>query len=53
MSNETDGYPESYRIECLRCGSVAFGDPENSVQDDKMYHRDHCCPDAEFEVSEF
>jgi hypothetical protein len=43
---------DTYRIECLECGSIAFGDPSNDPERDAEYHRDHHCPEAEFEVSE-
>lgn len=41
----------TYRIRCLECGSMTFGDPCDSVESDKKWHRDHFCPDASFEVS--
>lgn len=41
---------EGYRIECLDCGSIAFGDPGADVQHDMWHHREHYCPGAEFEV---
>lgn len=42
----------SYRIECLECGSVAFGTPDSDPEFDKEFHRERCDPDAEFEVSD-
>lgn len=43
---------ESYRIECLECGSVSWGDPESDPEHDKQYHRDHYCEGADFEVTQ-
>lgn len=42
---------DPYRIECLECGAVEFGDPGDDVEWDKAYHRERCDPDAEFEVT--
>lgn len=39
----------SFRIKCLECESIAWGDPDSDVEWWKEFHRDHC-PGAEFEV---
>lgn len=41
----------TYRIRCLECGTMSFGDPDDDVEWDKRYHRMHHCPDADFEVT--
>jgi hypothetical protein len=48
---EKSNFEDGYRIRCLECGSMSFGDTENEPEFDKEYHRDHYCEGAEFEVT--
>lgn len=43
--------PGAFQIECFECEASAWGDPENDVEWWKEFHRDHFCPDANFEVT--
>ena len=42
--------PLTYKVECLDCGAVSWGDPDMGADWDMEYHRDHHCPTAAFEV---
>jgi hypothetical protein len=48
MSDDLAGV---YRLECLDCGATVIGDAGTDLTDDQRWHRDHWCPDAEFQVT--
>lgn len=41
---------EGWRIECVECGCIAYGDRGQNVEHDMLMHRVKHCPDARFQV---